>query len=160
MTFKEPVCFYRNKLHWHFKCTELKWVHLKDMQNLSDLWSSYGVLFMKMTVAQTIKKFPAFYATQRIINVSKTAAHWTLFWATWTQSKSSRHIPFILIVTVPSYTGMDCLKSGGQINMLVSSERHIFWLSAVTLVSDHRAGLVSSCCSISTSLHGFMTQEQ
>jgi hypothetical protein len=52
-----------------------------------------------------------------------------------------------LILIVPSYPGMNCLKSGGQINMLVSSESRIFWLPAVALVSVYQAGLVPSYCS-------------
>jgi len=54
-------------------------------------WSR--ILYEKLTVAQLVKKFPAFYGSRRFITMFKRASHWTLFWARWTQSTNSRFIP-------------------------------------------------------------------
>jgi hypothetical protein len=38
-----------------------------------------GVLLEKLTVARSVKKFPAFYTIGRFITVFTEAHHWTLF---------------------------------------------------------------------------------
>jgi hypothetical protein len=44
----------------------------------------------KLTVAQLVNKFPAFYGTRRFITVFTTARHWSLSWARWIQSTPSQ----------------------------------------------------------------------
>jgi len=41
--------------------------------------------FDKLTVAQLVKKFPAFYGTRKFIAIFTTAYHWPLSWAIWIQ---------------------------------------------------------------------------
>ena len=46
-----------------------------------------GVPLEKLTSLQLVKKFPAFYGTQRFITAFTSARHLSLYWASSTQSK-------------------------------------------------------------------------
>jgi hypothetical protein len=56
------------RIYQHSWLTPCSWVHLKR------LW-----------VPQPVKKFPAFYWTQRVITVFMRTRHWALSWVTWIQ---------------------------------------------------------------------------
>jgi hypothetical protein len=51
--------------------------HITKLTNQPTTWSR--VLPDKLSVTQLVKKFPAFYGTQRFIKVFTTALHWSLF---------------------------------------------------------------------------------
>jgi hypothetical protein len=45
--------------------------------------TTWSWVLEKMIVAQLVKKFRAFYGTQRFITVFTTTRHWSIFWAKW-----------------------------------------------------------------------------
>ena len=82
----------------HFIATLLNYL----LTYLLTPWSRF--LFQKLTAFQLVKKFPAFYGTQKFTTAFKSARHLSLSWASSTQS-----IPHISISEdtyyLPSKTG-------------------------------------------------------
>jgi hypothetical protein len=64
------------------------------------------LFIMKTTVAQLVKKFPAFYGTRTNITVFTTAPHLSLSWTTWIQSTSSNSIS-IRSISILSHLRLD-----------------------------------------------------
>jgi hypothetical protein len=67
----------------------VKWVGLQSQKMTYTPWNR--VLLEKLIVVQKVKKFLAFYITWMCITVFTTARHWTLSWATLTQSRLLPH---------------------------------------------------------------------
>ena len=88
-------------------------------------WSR--VLPEKPTGPQLVKKFPAFYETQRFITVFTTARHLSLYWARSIYSMPTSHLSKIRfnIISLISYT---------QDNILPSAYVHLS-SSVVTVVT-------------------------
>jgi hypothetical protein len=52
----------------------------------------FRVLLEKLTVAQLVNKFSAFYGTRMFITVFTRARHWSISWARWIQSSPSHAV--------------------------------------------------------------------
>jgi hypothetical protein len=69
-------------------------------QSLAHSWS--WALFEKLLIVRPLKKFPAFYGTQRFITVFTRAIHWYLSWARSIQSIPSHPVslrPILILFT-------------------------------------------------------------
>jgi hypothetical protein len=95
------------------------WTHI--LYNLLTYLRSWALL-EKPPILRSLKKFPAFYETQKFITVFTRALHWSLFWARSIQSTPSHRICLrsILIVSTHLRLGLpnDLFPSGFPTNIL------------------------------------------
>jgi hypothetical protein len=95
-----------NSVHWLQLHDLLKPVNSTDTR-LSP-WSR--VIHENLTVAQLVKKLPAFYGTRRFITVYTTARHWSLTRAIWILFTPSHHISVRLSLILCSHLCLGLLR--------------------------------------------------
>jgi len=92
-----------------------------------------SVFLENLIVAQLVKKFVAFYETQRFITMSTAPRYWTLSWVRWIQSTTSHSVSWRSI-SVP-YT---CMSGSSRSSVLFGFFRWnficIFHLSCLKLI--------------------------
>ena len=118
--------------------------HVRLTRSLSRLTAWSRVLLEKLTGSQLVKKFPAFYGTQRFIIAFRRAGHLSLSWA-----RSVQSMPYHLRLCFPN----DLIPSGFPTKTLYkpllspirpACPAHLILLDLIT--RQHRS-LTSSLCS-------------